>query len=278
MCSSSNCYCSIFACSPFVYANGHKTSVCVSNASMLVFCSNDEHRHFRCIPVHGDGQCLFRCGATYCNQILQSCMRSQHGLPISGELAQFETGVATALRKEVLDLISQNINELNYIQSSLSVFLDREIGKKYCSLTERIESMKSTTEFAGNLEIVALAHNLRRQICVYQRAAGCTEKFTLRAKFPTTDGWPCMNIAYRMDTAVIAGHFDLLTENLADISENNIELDTDTLTKSVNLFKPDISFMDTILAMCGVDWLPAASAEPAQSTPDPHESVVEHQT
>ena len=246
---------------------------------MFVFCticSNCESNRFRSIRVLGDGQCLFRCAAIFCNKMLQSCVRSRSGLPQSDTLAQLETECATELRRAVVSLMSQHINELDKLHPSISLLLDREIGKKYCSLTERIRCMRSNAEYAGNLEIVALAHNLQCQICVFTRVADDMEPYRLQAKFPTADGWRCMNIAYEMDTASTPGHFDFLAENLNDNDENCME--RSTLAKAV---KPDVSFMENILMMCGVtatvtgvDYL-STSTEPGKSAPDTRQPEVE---
>ena len=64
---------------------------------------------------------------------------------------------------------------------------------------------EKSTEYADELEIMALALDMQTQICIYQ----ATPQMQLIAKLPLQSTWPQMNLCYLMDTVKQVGHFDL---------------------------------------------------------------------
>ena len=68
-----------------------------------------------------------------------------------------------------------------------------------------------------------------------------------------------------MDTALSVGHFDLLVETV-----NGSDANCNNAVRLMTAVKPDTSFMDTVLMMCGVECLPIGT-EPAVSVPDQSE-------
>jgi hypothetical protein len=166
------------------------------------------------------------------------------GILQDGNAAEFEAKIAQELRRRTVELVADNINELEQLQLSAPLLLDREVGQQYSSLSERVECMKNTGEYAGNLELLSLAYDLKCQIRVHQQLAGAGNTYRLLAKFPVTDEWQQMNIACRMDTALTNGHFDLLVDNSKSYGRD--------VTKAPSVDSPDISFMETVRLMCGI--------------------------
>jgi len=116
---------------------------------------------------------------------------------------------AQQLRTSVVDLIMSHVTELQTLESCLPFLLEKEIGQQYTSLCHRIEQMRNSSEYVGELEILALAHVTKTQICFHQQSSG--NNYCLLAKLPLhCSSWSQMNLCYQMDTNVHPGHFDLL--------------------------------------------------------------------
>jgi len=170
-------------------------------------CAFTFRKSWTTVTVCGDGQCLFRCAAIIANDDLLKCSRDQCGVPLNAAFKLSEEKTARKLRDDVVDVIEANSANLEQMQ--LPYLLEGDLGgQNYSSMQNRIACMRSSTEYAGNLEIIALACCMRIQICIYSRLDG---ENCLVAKIPVDcDDWPKLHLAHQLDTKQRAGHFDLL--------------------------------------------------------------------
>ena len=172
-----------------------------------------EKNKFKRINVCGDGQCLFRCAATYSNVELQTCHRNEVQLPVACDLQQAETEMAQRFREAAIQCIQAKKFELQKLETCIPFVLEREVGERFLSVDCRLDQMQKSCEYVGELEILALAFSMKTQICFHKQQQDST--YCLVAKLPIDSVckcWPQMNVCYRTDTSVQAGHFDLLLD------------------------------------------------------------------
>jgi len=120
--------------------------------------------------------------------------------------------MADELRHDIVDILMENKDMLSERVRSLPFLLDREVGKSYSSIDDRLTKMAMPSEFAGHLEFFAASVILSRQIHVYTETA---QGYEVYAKFPNDVGHndcerPAITILYRPDTQTSDGHFDVV--------------------------------------------------------------------
>ena len=110
---------------------------------------------------------FFRFLAILTNLDLLNAWRNEFGLPQSEEIAEMERQMAGELRHGIVAVLIENKDMLSELVRSLPFLLDREVGKSYNSIDDRLTKMAMPSEFAGHLELFAASVILRRQIQVY---------------------------------------------------------------------------------------------------------------
>ena len=87
--------------------------------------------------------------------------------------------------------------------------LDKGVGVKYFSMKTRLTKMAHAIEYAGNLEIMAVTYIMKLYICIYEDGGN---DFNAIAVIPTDhySRRTPVRIQYKMDTAVVAGHYNLI--------------------------------------------------------------------
>ena len=161
------------------------------------------------VRVFPDGSCFFRCLSVSLDKTLQSAERSSDGLICDYKLRCLEQSFADDIRDSVVRLLRCHVQELDAKCQALPMLLERDVGKYYKSMSHRLESMTQRTEFAGNLEVLAAAYLMKRQIHIVEETINTVR---LIAKFPETyfcDSSP-IKVIHKYDTASNPGHFDLL--------------------------------------------------------------------
>ena len=134
------------------------------------------------ISEFGDGRCLFRCAATDGTTGLQTVKRSpKSNLPSTSDKLKLEQRIRNQIRNTVVDAILKEQEQIQKESQNLQFLPDREVGKCYASLTERITMMRHPTEYAGFLECLSLAHITKRQVLLYEDHEIC---YRLLAKLP----------------------------------------------------------------------------------------------
>jgi hypothetical protein len=82
-----------------------------------------------------------------------------------------------------LDFLHMQMDSLSELVQSMPFILDRSQNQSYSSLSSRLQSMHSSGEFAGFLEIIALCYIIERPIHILQKDDDDLFKFI--AKLPT---------------------------------------------------------------------------------------------
>ncbi len=163
----------------------------------------------RVVVVSGDGRCFFRCLATFFLSSLQNVARDFTGKITQLGAAIDEKRFSDELRAAVCELLSAHSDVLSHAAHRLPFLLDTctDVGQlRYASIPSRIANMTKPSTFVGNLEIVAAAYLLRRQIFIYTQSSNDTP--TLVAKLPTNllaSNSP-VHLLYDSDTK----HFNLI--------------------------------------------------------------------
>ena len=122
---------------------------------------------FKHVKVYGDGRCFFRCIATLLNRPLLLCARNEGGMPVDPRLESFETSLADILRADTVQTLEANLHFLNILDDAIKKALcEKQTGQFYSSLEERLTSMLSHDEYAGELEIRGLVYSLLSNIPV----------------------------------------------------------------------------------------------------------------
>jgi len=114
-------------------------------------------RDYDVLRISGDGRCLFRCVAVAGSQELQLARRSVLGCPANKQFAAIEEQLANNTRNSVANLLRANRRVLEEMSHDLEFILDDEIGKKFLSITDRIENVAEVNAYVGYLEILCVA-------------------------------------------------------------------------------------------------------------------------
>ena len=158
---------------------------------------------------------FFRCLATHYYYELAFGARSDSGELVDPKLAAAETSLADDFRHAVCTVLTKNIGMLEKIASKMNYVLDKTTTTQYSSVHDRIASMSRTSQFAGNVEIIAESYISRTQFHIHRSAAttsNAQHEMELIAKIPVnhfTYHTPIMLI-YEEDRINRPGHFNLL--------------------------------------------------------------------
>ena len=120
--------------------------------------------------IYGDGRCLFRSVVVACDMVLLSCTRNEGGWPKDADLAKRETEFADKLRKKTVDLwrANKSIYESHVHDLGLDHFW---MDDGYGNIDKRISEMAKPKTFAGEAELLALVHIIKRPIAVHYQNA-----------------------------------------------------------------------------------------------------------
>ena len=109
--------------------------------------------------------------ATLLTRPLLLCARNKGGMPLDPRLENFETSLADILRADTVQTLEANLHFLN--------ILDDAIKKALCEKhEERLNSMLSHDEHAGELEIRGLVYSSCCPIFLYQLQNGIPQCYT----------------------------------------------------------------------------------------------------
>jgi Domain of unknown function (DUF4371)/hAT family C-terminal dimerisation region len=151
---------------------------------------------------------------------LQTCRRIQTGLPILQPYQAMEVKLADEIRWQVVTLVAQNEQPIQALCTDMPFLLDRGARDTYSSVTSRCEAMKTTTEYAGFIDIVTACYILDIQVSLYTQMKH-NAGLSLLARFPSSEtdrNKAHVHLLHRLDTSNTAGHFDLLLPN-ADLRD-----------------------------------------------------------
>lgn len=130
----------------------------------------------------------------------------------SKKLAVEEQTKADKLRQEVCNVLREHRSLLIEMSSRMGFLLDNTMDSDYKSVNDRIEAMSLSSTYVGNLEIIAAAFLLRRQIIIHCESSKSSAEFEVVARLPTSiqlSNSP-VNLYHKSDTRKQGGHFDLL--------------------------------------------------------------------
>jgi hypothetical protein len=184
--------------------------------------------NFIAVNVLADGRCFFRCIATVGLKCLQQAKRCRSGKLMDCRLADMEVTFADEIRQSTVKFLHQNVRELNELAFSMPLLLDKSMKDgPYSSLETRLKMMSRHDEYAGYLEITAVAYILQRPIFIYVRDEQ-DDNLKLIAKLPPAiaygkvqwDTRLAINIVHSFDTVDIPGHFDLLLDKKVQLTED----------------------------------------------------------
>ena len=111
------------------------------------------------ISIKSDGNCLFRCLATFLSEDLYKCKRLLSGIPNNRSLQSQELAYSRTLRFLVTNFIERNKED--YCKS-----MDYD-NEYYDSIEHRLLQMKESGEFVGMLEIKVASLLLKIDINIY---------------------------------------------------------------------------------------------------------------
>ena len=140
---------------------------------------------------------------------LQTTARDVNGVIKQNNLAKEETRLSDLFRAAVCKLLTENADMLSSFSTRLPLLLDSSVGRKYSSFKTRIKDMARPTTFAGNLEILASAFLLRRQIHIYV-PSDCGPRLLAKLPCNVFASYPPVHLLHDEDNKNNCGHFDLL--------------------------------------------------------------------
>jgi len=205
------------------------------------------------VNVVADGRCFFRCVASSGVRCLQQGARSRSGRLTESHLADTEVRFADQIRKSTVTFLRQRSNELNGLVDSVPFLLDRSINEgPYSSLEARLQMMFQNDEYAGYLEVTAVAYIVQRPIFVYMLQPQTDDnKLKLIAKLPPaiadntrTVAWEnrqAILLIHTFDTDQRPGHFDLLVDKNVTLTEDPLSL-TAFMSALAAIDKREVSF------------------------------------
>ena len=145
------------------------------------------------------------------------CDRNEGGMPRDPRLEKLETNLADILRADTVNILKANLQILNDMDDAiLRALCEKQNGQFYDSLEDRLKSMESHDEYAGELEIKGLVYSSCCPIFLYQLQNGipCCYSQYGNELFPQIQP---IKILYHPDQPDQPGHYDLLTDQF-DIS------------------------------------------------------------
>ena len=155
--------------------------------------------------VYGDGRCLFRSVAVACDNVLLYYVRNEDGWPTGVDLAKLETEKADQLRKRTIQMWKANkeVYESHALDLGLAHFWD----DGYLDISERIADVEKSGTYAGEPEILALVHVIKRLTAVHYPSTGKSTLFG-EAYQKSADTVHLLSYSDRGRNSL--GHYDLL--------------------------------------------------------------------
>lgn len=174
------------------------------------------------VNVLGDGRCFFRCAAAFCCPDIVSASRNSAGCPHDTKLFQREAEIADNLRLKTVSFLLSHSEKLDELSSQLLFLLDNGVNCNYKSVADRLTKMSNSSEFAGLLEISALAFLAELEIeIVYKKGS----KFSVHSKFwfgsLNANSVYVLRLLYDLDEIEKPGHFSLLVHSTGHMSCQN---------------------------------------------------------
>jgi hypothetical protein len=219
---------------------------------------------FSVVRVLGDGRCFFRCMASSGLQCLQLGSRSRNGRLIQSALAESEQRFADQIRQSTVEFLEKHSDTLGELVHSVPMLLDRGISDvPYTSLATRLQMMSKHSEYAGYLEITAVAFIIQRPIFIYAKLS-CHTKLKLIAKLPLSVAdesckwnWKsrtAINLLHSFDTDLHhPGHFDLLLVKATTTTDDSLSV-VDFKSMATDAVTYELSFTEVLI--------PAAATAP----------------
>ena len=169
------------------------------------------------VKVYGDGRCLFRCIATLLNWPLLLCVRNEGRIPLDPRLENFETNLADILQANTVQTMEADLHFLNILDDPIKkVLCEQQTGQFYSSLEDRLTSMLSHDEYAGELEICGLVYSSCCSILLYQLENGVPQCYSSMVvkNFPNMEP---LRILYHPDQPNQPGHYEILVNQYTNI-------------------------------------------------------------
>ena len=174
---------------------------------------------FKHAKVYGDGRCLFRCIATLLNQPLLLCVRNEGRMPLDPRLENFETSLADILQAKTVQTLEANLHFLNILDDPIKkVLCEQQTGQFYSSLEERLTSVLSRDEYAGELEICGLVYSSCCSILLYQLQSCIPQSYSKYGSEQFLNVEPS-RILYYPDQPNQPGHYDILVNQYNNIPQ-----------------------------------------------------------
>ena len=148
-------------------------------------------------------------------------------MPRDPRLEKLETNLADILRADTVNILKANLQILNDMDDAiLRALCEKQNGQFYDSLEDRLKSMESHDEYAGELEIKGLVYSSCCPIFLYQLQNGIPSRYIQYGDelFPQIQP---IKILYHPDQPNQPCHYDLLTDQF-DISSAKSVIDENT--------------------------------------------------
>ena len=182
--------------------------------------------------------------------------RNEGGMPRNPRLEKLETNLADILWADTVNILKANLQILNDMDDAiLRALCQKQNGQFYDSLEDRLKSMESHDEYAGELEIKGLVYASCCPVFLYQLQNSIPSCYSQYGDelFPQIQP---IKILYHLDQPSQPSHYDLLTGQI-DISSAKSVIDQNTtegnslapiehLCKSAGSFSSEVPIMDVI--------------------------------
>lgn len=194
----------------------------------MLFCRPKRHKpnsvtvddvEYSVVNIMSDGRCFYRCAAAYGCHDIKSATRNAVGCPHDTKLYHRETEIADALRLRTVSFLLTHSEKLNELVLQLPFLLDNGVICNYTSVSERLTKMANTSEFAGLLEISALAFLAELEIqVVYKKGTDLSVHSKFWFGSPLANSASVLRLLYDMDESKKPGHFSLLVHSTEHVS------------------------------------------------------------
>ena len=131
-------------------------------------------------------------------------------MPLDPWLENFETSLADILPANNVQTLEANLHFLNILNDPIKkVLCEQQTGQFYSSLEDRLTSLLSRDEYAGELEIRGLVYSSCCSILLYQLQNGIPQCYSKYGgeQFPNIEP---LRILYHPDQPNQPGHYESL--------------------------------------------------------------------